>query len=73
MKNDWLKNNRKPSSDIMRAVGGKLYKPKYSNVKIHCSGAISRKSLIPQKFCKFCLECLENFEDIVTYSTELGY
>ena len=45
------KNYRKPSSDIMRAVGGKLYKPKYSNVKIHCSGAISQKGLIPLRLC----------------------
>ena len=41
------KNNRKPSSDILRAVGGKLYKPKYSSVKINLLEGISRKGLIP--------------------------
>ena len=41
------KNYRKISSDILRAVGGKIGKPKHSNVKIHLLGGISRKGLTP--------------------------
>ena len=39
------KNYRKSSSDILRAVGGKIGKPKHSSVKIHLLGGISRKGL----------------------------
>ena len=39
------KNYRKSSSDILRAVGGKIGKPKHSAVKIHLLGGISRKGL----------------------------
>jgi hypothetical protein len=41
------KNYRKPSSDVLRAVGGKIGKHKHSNVKIHLLGGISRKGLTP--------------------------
>ena len=35
-KQDWLaKNYLKPSSDILRTVGGKIGKPKHSNVINH--------------------------------------
>ena len=40
-------NYRKPSSDILRAVGGKLGKHKHSNVKIHLLGGITRSGLTP--------------------------
>jgi len=39
------KNYLKSSSDILRAVGGKIGKPKHSSVKIHLLGGISRKGL----------------------------
>ena len=38
------KNYRKSSSDILRAVGSKIGKPKHSPVKIHLLDGISRKS-----------------------------
>ena len=41
------KNWRKSSSVLSRAVGGKIGKPKHSNVKIHLLGGISRKGLSP--------------------------
>ena len=41
------KNYRKHSSDILRAAGGKIGKPKYSTVKIHLLGGISLKGLTP--------------------------
>jgi hypothetical protein len=40
-------NYRKHASDILRAVGGKIGKPKHSNVKIHLLGGISKKGLTP--------------------------
>ncbi len=41
------KNYRKHAADILRAVGGKIGKPKHSNVKIHLLGGISKKGLTP--------------------------
>ena len=41
------KNYRKTSAENLRAVGGKIGKPKHSNVKIHLLGGISRKGLTP--------------------------
>jgi len=41
------KNYWKPTSDILRAVGGKLGKHKHSNVKIHLLGGITRRGLTP--------------------------
>ena len=41
------KNWRKPSDVLSRAAGGKIGKPKHSNVKIHLLGGISRKGLTP--------------------------
>ena len=41
------KNYRKHAADILRAVGGKIGKPKHSNVKINLLGGISRKGLAP--------------------------
>ena len=41
------KNWNKPSSDLLRAHGGKIGKPKH-NLKIHLFGGISRKGLSPQ-------------------------
>ena len=41
------KNYRKHAADILRAFGGKIGKPKHSNVKIHLVGGISRKGLTP--------------------------
>ena len=41
------KNYRKSSSDILRAIGGKIGKPKHSPIKIHLLGGISRKGLTP--------------------------
>jgi hypothetical protein len=40
-------NYRKDSSDILRAFGGKIGKPKHSTVKIHLLGGVSRKGLTP--------------------------
>ena len=40
-------NYRKNSSDILRAIGGKIGKPKHSTVKIHLLGGVSRKGLTP--------------------------
>ena len=40
------KNWNKPSSDLLRAHGGKIGKPKH-NLKIHLFGGISRKGLSP--------------------------
>ena len=41
------KNYRKHAADNLRAVGGKIDKPKHSNVKIHLLGGISKKGLTP--------------------------
>jgi hypothetical protein len=41
------KNWRKASDGLLRAAGGKIGKPKHSNVKIHLLGGISRKGLTP--------------------------
>ena len=41
------KKYRKPSFDILRAVGSKIGKLKHSNVKIHLNGGISRKGFSP--------------------------
>ena len=41
------KNFRKSFSDIIRAVGGQIEKPKHSPIKIHLLGGISLISLTP--------------------------
>jgi len=41
------KNWRKSSDVLSRAAGGKIGKPKHSNVKIHLLGGISRVGLTP--------------------------
>jgi hypothetical protein len=41
------KNWRKSSDVMSRAAGGKIGKPKHSNVKIHLLGGISRRGLTP--------------------------
>ena len=62
------KNYRKPSSDILRAVGGKIGKPKHSNVKIHLLGGISRKGLSPLVLFKGIMRS----PDFQHYMTGLG-
>ena len=42
----FLQNWNKTSTGLLRAEGGKIGKPKHSNVKIHLLGGISRKGLI---------------------------
>ena len=41
------KNWYKASAGLLRAAGGKIGKPKHSNVKIHLLGGISRRGLCP--------------------------
>ena len=61
------KNYRKHSSDILRAVGGKIGKPKHSTVKIHLLGGISRKGLTPLVMFKKNM-CSPDFQHYLTLS-----
>ena len=61
------KNYRKSSSDILRAAGGKVGKPKHSTVKIHLLGGISRKGLTPLVMFKKNMDSFD-FQHYMTLS-----
>ena len=61
------KNYMKPSSDILRAVGGKIGKHKHCNIKIHLLGGISRKGLTPLVLFKGIMRS-GDFQNFLTLS-----